>query len=80
MYIEKTIEIDVDLEDFEYSELCEYVVAGANVEANKFWIDRLKEDLDFHSIDWIIGSVHSMDREYFEALYEEMTKSWQNLT
>jgi hypothetical protein len=80
MYIEKTIEIDVDLDDFEYSELCEYVLAGANKEENKFWIDRLKEDLDFHSIDWVIGSVHSMDRDKFEELYEIIINDYKYIT
>jgi len=82
MYIERTVEIEVDIEDFDVVDILEHArsIVWASKECDKADIERFKQDIDFYNTDKIIGSVHSMGREYFEALYQEMTISWQNLT
>jgi hypothetical protein len=82
MYIERTVEFEVDIGDFDTVDILEQArsIIWVSKECDKADIERFKRDIDFHSIDWLIDSVHSMDREFFEALYKEMTNSWQNLT
>lgn len=82
MYIERTVEFEVDIEDFDTVDILEQArsIIWASKECDKADIERFKQDIDFYDIERIVSSVHSMDREFFEALYEEMTNSWQNLT
>lgn len=78
MYIEKCIEVEVDLNDFDFEDICEFVLDKAiNPTAYEaHYLERIKDHFTKFNKDLI----YQMERDEFEELFEIMKDSWQNLT
>jgi hypothetical protein len=74
------IQVDVDLEDFDFKDICNFIVETA-VDGSYYEQECIKDlQNSLFQGDLSMGDfVNGMDREYFEKLFELMKNSWQAL-
>jgi hypothetical protein len=78
--IYEEIEVEVDLEDFDFEDVCDFIVQTSK-HASQYenaTIIRMRKNL-FQEDKSLKDFVYSMEREYFDELFEIMKKSWQAL-
>ena len=82
MYFERTVEFNVDIEDFDVCDILEQArsIIWSSKECDKADIERFKQDIDFYSLDHVQDGIYAMDRDKFEELYEIIINDYKYLT
>ena len=63
MYFERTAEFNVDIEDFDASDILEQArsIIWSSKECDKADIERFKQDIDFYSLDHVQDGIALVD-------------------
>jgi uncharacterized protein YpuA (DUF1002 family) len=78
--IYEEVEVDVNLEDFDFEDICDFIVETSKHASDyeNICIDQMRKSL-FQEDKSLEDFVHAMERDYFDELFETMKNSWQAL-
>ena len=82
MYVEQTVGFNIDISDFDVSDILEQArsIIWSSQECDKADIERFKQDIDFYSLNHVADGIYAMDRDKFEELYEIIINDYKYLT
>ncbi len=80
MTIEKTVIIDVAINEFDFKDICKAFEHGSSDPKNAKLYEDTLDTLDLLAHEDMKEWVYQMDRETFQELYEIMTNDFKYLT
>lgn len=80
MTIEKEVTVDVDIDEFDFKDICKAFEAGSSDPKNAKLYEDTLDTLDLLAHDDMKEWIYQMDRETFQELYEIMTNDFKYLT